>query len=157
MKIKVLKQKHSSGCGPTSIKMVTNYFGIKLPMKKIEEICGMWKEDGMGNHDLVNSLEKLGFSVHAQYNSTWEELVAQNTKDYVVIVSWMLKGYIGHFSVIDKINDKYIWLADPESGKIVKLEKNIFMRLWYDYDDIWYPEKNSDFKLRWMAVVSKKK
>lgn len=137
--------------------MVADYFETKIPMKKIEELCGAWKKDGMGNQDLVNTLKRAGFSVKASHGSTWEDLVAQNTDENVIVVSWMLKGYIGHFSVVNKVNDKHIWLAEPESGEIIKLEKIVFMRLWYDYDDIWYPEKSSDFKLRWMAVVSKKK
>ena len=137
--------------------MIANYFGIKISQKAVEELCGSWKEEGMGNQDLIRVLEKLGFNVQASHDSTWDKLVAQNTSSQVVIVSWMLRGYISHFSVVDKINDKYIWFAEPESGKLMKFEKIIFMRLWYDYDNLWYPEKSSDFKLRWMAVVSKKK
>jgi len=157
MKIRSLKQKHGSGCGPTSIKMVTDYFGIKMLQKDIEKFCGDWKKGGTNNKKLVTALKKTSLSVEASYNSDWKDLVAQNNNDKVIVVSWMLRGYIGHFSVVEKIDKKHIWLADPESGKIIKLQKIIFMRLWFDYDDLWYPERNSDFKLHWMAIVSKKK
>ena len=111
----------------------------------------------MDNDDLAKVLKESGFEVKASHGLTWEDLVAQNTESNVIIVSWMLRGYIGHFSVVEKVDDKYIWLAEPESGKLLKLEKLVFMRLWYDYDDLWYPEKSSDFKLRWAAVISVKR
>ncbi|MBI2086943.1 MAG: C39 family peptidase [Candidatus Zambryskibacteria bacterium] len=157
MKVRILKQKHCSGCGPTSIKMIVNYFGIKMSQKNIEILCGNWKKEGMNNKDIVATLKKIGLNVKASYNSGWQDLVAQNSNDKVIIVSWMLRGYVGHFSVVEKMDKKHIWLNDPESGRVIKLEKTIFMRLWFDYDDLWYPKKSSDFKLRWMAVVFQKK
>ena len=56
----------------------------------------------------TSSMEKE--KVFQDVDSTWDKLVAQNTSSQVVIVSWMLRGYISHFSVVDKINDKYIGL-----------------------------------------------
>ncbi len=150
-----LKQKHSSGCGPTSIKMVVDFFDVKISLKDIEQKSGDWKKEGMGNQDLVNALKSFGFITKSQYNSSWENIKTALKNGRAVIVSWMLRGYIGHFSVVQKINDTHIWLADPEAGKIVKFEKIIFLRLWFDYDDKWYPEKSSDIKLRWMVEVKK--
>lgn len=66
----------------------------------------------------------------------------------------MLRGYIGHFSVVEKVTDARIWIADPESGSLISFEKIAFLRLWLDYGENWYPRKVSDFKLRWMAVLS---
>ena len=71
----------------------------------------------------------------------------------------MLDGYIGHLSVLEKVDAKHIYLADPLQGKILKIEKIKFLRFWLDYEargtDKWYPEKNSDIQLRWMVVVKK--
>lgn len=59
MGMNVLKQKHSSDRGPTSIKMSVDYFGVKIRVKKIEKLCGAWKEDGIGNQGLGEVLEKV--------------------------------------------------------------------------------------------------
>lgn len=67
-----------------------------------------------------------------------------------------MSGYKGHFSVVENMSKDFIELADPDSGKINKMKKNMFMRLWMDYDNMWYPIKNTDIQLRWMCVVSKK-
>jgi len=157
MKIKPIKQTHGSGCGPASIKMVTNYLGLDVSIKNIEMLCGDWKKDGMDNKKLVEVFGQVGLDTLVIQNAEWEDLLKNNSKDKVVVVSWMLRGYIGHFSVVDKVTMDYVWLAEPESGKIIKLQKMIFMRLWFDYDDLWYPEKSSDINLRFMCVVSNKR
>ena len=69
----------------------------------------------------------------------------------------MLNGYVGHYSVLDKVTSEHIYLADPEKSDIIKIPKFKFMRLWFDYEDIWYPQKTSDIQLRWLAVVKKSK
>ena len=108
----------------------------------------------MYNDDLVTALKKLGFNVREKKNVTWGQLSKANVKKNVIVVSWMLRGYIGHFSVVDHVTKNSIYLADPESGETIKLQRLVFMRLWFDYEDVWYPIRNSDIQLRWMAVVS---
>jgi ferredoxin-fold anticodon binding domain-containing protein len=66
-----------------------------------------------------------------------------------------LRGYIGHVSVLEKVTNNYIFLADSEEGKITKLPRTIFLRLWFDYDEMWYPKKNTDIQLRWLVSVKK--
>lgn len=68
----------------------------------------------------------------------------------------MLKGYIGHFSVLNHVTKTHIFVADPNVGRIVKMPKLVFLRLWLHYDELWYPIKNTDIQLRWMAIVSTK-
>lgn len=156
MKIKVLKQRDASACGPTVIKMSTDYFGLNFSQKKINEVSRYKELDGMSNEDIVKTLEILGLSAQEKKGTSWEELIQLNTEKNVLIVSWMLKGYIGHVSVVEKVTKDAIFLAEPTEGRIIKMNKVIFMRLWFDYDDMWWPEKNSDIQMRWIAVVSKK-
>lgn len=155
MKIIPLKQRDGSACGPTSIKMAADYFGLRLSYKKIETTSRYKKIGGMTNKGLVQTMGKLGFIVLEQSSAEWKDVIKANTPEHVIIVSWMMLGYIGHFSVVEKINKTHIYLADPHTGTITKIKKIEFMRLWMDYDDFWYPKKNTDIQLRWMAVVSK--
>ena len=39
----------------------------------------------------------------------------------------------GHYSVIAGLDDKFIYLQDPEIGKIRKLRRDDFMRVWFDF------------------------
>ena len=155
MKISPLKQRDESDCGPTSIYMTVRYFGLPHTFKEIAENSQYVKKDGLSNVDLVETLKKLGFVVRTKANATWSDLIRSNTPDKVIVVSWMKFGYMGHFSVVEKVGKNFIELADPQDGKINKTEKMLFMRLWMDYDDMWYPSKNTDIQLRWMCVISK--
>ncbi len=156
MKIKPIKQRDDSACGPTSIQMILNYFKVPYTFKEIAKVSGYKKKGGLYNKDLVNAIEKFGLNVQEKVNSTWADLARLNKPSNVIVVSWMMKGYIGHFSVVEKVNKDSIELADPESGKITKMKKIIFLRMWMDYEKGWYPVKNTDIQLRWMCIVSKK-
>lgn len=156
MKISPIKQRDASACGPASIQMVLTYFKLPNSFKRIAEISQYKKRDGLSNKDLVEALRAFDLTVREKTNATWTDLVRLNTPKKVIIVSWMKFGYIGHFSVVEKVDKMHITLVDPENGKHSRMKGNIFMRLWMDYDDMWYPRKNSDIQLRWMCVVSKK-
>lgn len=158
MKITPIKQRDEDACGPTCIEMALQYFKLPYSFDNIATVSDYRKEEGLDNNQLVAAIQQLGLKVTTHANATWEDLEKYNTDDHVIILSWMLKGYIGHFSVLEKVDATDIYLADPEVGEIIKIEKIEFLRLWLDYGDsglLWYPEKNTDIQLRWMAVVSR--
>lgn len=156
MSITPIKQNDDIACGPTSIKMVVDYLKLPYSLEEIEKLSQYKKKDGLSNIDLVKTLEKLNVQVVYKANAKWGDLLRASRAGKAIIVSWMMSGYIGHFSVVDRVEKDFIYLADPHEGAIVKMDKIIFMRLWMDYDDMWYPMKNTDIQLRWMAVVSSK-
>jgi len=113
----------------------------------------------MYNRQIVSVLQKFGLKTKVDKETSWEKLMESNTPDSVIIISWMLDGYIGHVSVVEKVDQKYIYLAEPTTGKILKIEKFKFLRLWLDYEAQkavpMYPESKSNIQLRWMVVVKK--
>ena len=139
--------------------MVLNYFKVPHTVSEITRVTNYKKQGGLYNTQLVEALKHFGLKTKVLKNVTWEDLEKHNQKENAVVLSWMLEGFIGHLSVLEKVNKKYIYLAEPTTGKIMKMEKLKFLRLWLDYEargtDTWYPEKNSDIQLRWMVVVSK--
>lgn len=135
--------------------MALDYLKVPASQKQIDERSDYIAGDGMSNFDLVRTIQEFGVTTTQRNNLTWNELMELNSEGKVLIVSWMLKGYIGHFSVVDKVTDEYIFLAEPTEGKIIKLKNIIFMRLWMDYEDVDWPVENSDIQLRWVAVVER--
>ena len=154
-KITVLKQPNAEACGPTAIKMTADYFKLPMSLKNIEEISLYKKRHGLTNKNLVETFQALNLKTKTKAQSSWNDLRKFNDKNSVIIVSWMLKGYLGHFSVVEKVTKDHIFLADPDAGKIIKLPRLVFMRLWFDYDDLWYPKTARDIQLRWLVVVKK--
>jgi ABC-type bacteriocin/lantibiotic exporter with double-glycine peptidase domain len=158
MKIKPIKQRDTSACAPTCIEMVLNFFSVPHTIKEIAKVTDYKREGGMSNAQVVDTLKKFGLGVKAKSNVSWDELKKLNIEDSVIVVSWMLHGYIGHVSVVDKVTDTHVFLAEPTTGKVSKIEKIKFLRLWWDFEDrdqdIWYPETKSDVQLRFAIVVT---
>lgn len=159
MKIKPIKQRDASACGPTCIEMALTYFNIPHTVKGIAEMSDYKKEGGLSNTQIISTLKTFGLKAKPHTNVSWEKLAELNTSDAVLILSWMLEGYIGHVSVLEKVTDTHIYLAEPTTGKILKIEKIQFLRLWWDFEardrDIWYPESKADVQLRFLIEVTK--
>ena len=159
MKIRPLKQRDSNACAPTCIEMALNYFDIPYTVKQIADITNYKKEGGMYNRQIISVLKTFGLKPKISKNTSWEKLQKSDSPDSVIIVSWMLDGYIGHVSVVEKVDGKYIYLAEPTTGQILKIERLKFLRLWLDYEAKaevpMYPESRSDIQLRWMVVITK--
>lgn len=155
LKLHSIKQWDGNACGPASIEMTAGYLGVPLARATIAKVSRYRQRQGLSNVELVETLRDLGFGVRAKSLATWADLrAASRSQKSVAIVSWMLDGYIGHFSVVEKVTADGVYLADPLSGKIVRLQRIAFLRLWLDYDELWYPRTNGDIQLRWIAVVS---
>lgn len=156
MKFTPLPQSDDSSCGPTSIAMVAAYFGVGRPAEEIEKISGYKKRGGMWNADVLRTLRALGLRASDAANVTWPRLMkAANDPKKAVIVCWMLRGTVGHYSVVERVTRDNIVLADPAEGGLVEMDKETFLKLWMDYERMPYPRKNTDIQLRWMAVASK--
>ena len=155
MKIKPLKQINGLACGPTCIYLAVRYFGDKTSFKKIEELTEYKKKGGVTDEDIVDVCIKLGYDTKRFLNASWEDLISRNSKDAVLIISWMQEGYKGHVSIVDKVTKDHIFLVDSTEGSLIKLKKVQFMRLWMEYDGLWWPETPNDIHLRSLIVVKK--
>lgn len=155
MRIKPIKQKNSTACGPTCIFMVINSFGDKNTLRDIEKLSNYKKTDGMDDAGIAKVFDMLGYRAEVRKNTSWGDLISLRKSGFQIIVSWMKDGYKGHVSVLSKITDKHIFLADPDVGKIIKIEKIRFMRLWLEYDGHWWPNKVTDINLRTLIKIKK--
>ena len=154
MKVAPRQQMVDSDCGPTCIHMISDYFGKQVSYAEILSACHFDPKEGLSNADLVLALSQLGFTVSTRSNTSWDVLRHYNNRPELLVVSWMRDGYVGHFSLVERVTKNHITLNDPEKGQYVRYGKIRFMRLWMDYDDLWYPLINTDITLRWLAIVS---
>lgn len=136
------------------MQLVTEYFKKPVSFREICRITRFKQSEGLSNDEIVQGLKKLGYSVSVKKNTTWSQLKKLNTQNAVLIVAWMMDGFVGHVSLVEKVTDTYITLADTDEGTYVKMPKVQFLRLWMSYDDMWFPKKNTDIDLRWVAVVT---
>jgi len=143
LKIKPFQETLNAGmCGPASLKIVFDYYGVKKSEKELAKLCKHNKDSGVDDEKMKKTAESLGFKVKIKNNSSFKDIKRWLDKKVPVIVDWITRGRQdypesevaeGHCSVVAGLDDKYIYLQDPEIGKIRKLKRSDFMKVWFDF------------------------
>lgn len=124
------------------MKIVLDYYGVEKSEKELAKLCKVDKSLGTDDKSIKRVAEQLGCKVVIKNNSSFKDIEKWLDKKVPVIVDWFTKGRQdysesevsdGHYSVVAGLDDKYIYLQDPEIGRIRKLKKNDFMRVWFDF------------------------
>lgn len=133
---------HVGICGPASLKMVLAYYGVECSEGDLAKLCRTDPDLGTSDQDIKKVAESLGFIVEIKNNSTFEDIQAWLAKKVPVIVNWFTRGRTdyseedvpdGHLSIVVGLDDEYIYLQDPEIGKLRKIARDDFMKVWFDF------------------------
>ncbi|MDP1994299.1 MAG: C39 family peptidase, partial [Ignavibacteria bacterium] len=133
---------HKDMCGPASLKIVLNYYDIDKTEKELANMAGWKKGLGIDDKGIKKAAEKLGFKVAIKNNSSFKDIEKWLKGGVPVIVDWFTKGrndYLesetadGHYSVVVGLDNNFIYLQDPEIGKLRKIKREDFMRVWFDF------------------------
>jgi len=143
LKIKPFQETLNAGmCGPASLKIVLDYYGIEKSEKELAKLCRHNKNLGVDDEKIKRVAGSLGFKVKIKNSSNFKDIENWLDKKVPVIVNWFTKGRQeysesevsdGHYSVVAGLDEKYIYLQDPEIGKIRKIKRDDFMRVWFDF------------------------
>ena len=148
-------------CGPASLKMVMDYYGVSVPEAEIAKIAGASKEKGVSIRGLIKAAKHFGFKTFLKENSSLKDLEYFVNKKIPVIVDWFIEDD-GHYSVVVDINKKNIVLMDPALRKFIiyirrrKFSREIFYRIWFDFPGK-YIQNPKDLILRLMLVITPSK
>ncbi len=140
-------------CGPASLKIVLDFYGIPVTEAKIAKLAGASRNKGTTREGLIRAAKHFGFRVFLKKNSTLSDIKGFIKKGIPVIIDWFLEDD-GHYSVVADIDDKYILLVDPafKNGKRkIPIEK--FFRVWFDFPGN-YIKNPKDLVLRLMLVIT---
>jgi len=143
LKVKPFQETlNASMCGPASLKIVLAFFGIEKAESEVAEICGVDPDLGVDDKSLVRTAEHYGLTAEIKNEASFEDIEGWLKRGVPPIVDWFTKGRSdysdgdvadGHYSVVCGIDDEYIYLQDPEIGKIRKIEKEDFELVWFDF------------------------
>jgi len=151
LKVKPFRQK-TGFCGPASLKMVLDYFGVKKSERDLAKLTGCTKTKGVEAKNLLKAAEKLGFKGFIKDFSKIKDIKKYILKKKIpVIVDWFSEDE-GHYSVVAGIDNKNIYLQDPELGKVRKLKIHDFKRIWFDFPGRFLRSKN-DIIIRRLIVI----
>jgi len=161
IKTKPYKEKMFDSCGPASLKIVLAFYGVEKSEKELMSLCKVKPHSGMGTSakNIKNAAEKLGFKAKIKENSSFKDIEFWLKKNVPVIVDWFTRGddnceiADGHYSVVEGLDDKFIYLQDPEIGKIRKIKKNDFLKVWFDFKGMYI--KPSELVTREIIVIRK--
>ena len=127
---------NNSYCGPATLKILFSYYGINKSEKELAKASRWNKDLGINDKAIKKVAEQLGFKVKIKNNSTLKDIEGWLKKGVPVIVNWFTRGRNdypnsaipdGHYSVVAGLDDKFIYLQDPEIGKIRKLSNEDFL------------------------------
>lgn len=133
---------HKSMCGPASLKMVFDYYGIEKSEAEIAKMCNVDENLGTDDKTIKRVAEELGFKVEIKNESSFKDIQNWLDKKVPVIVNWFTRGRVdyeesevadGHYSVVVGLDGEYIYLQDPEIGKLRKIDREDFMKVWFDF------------------------
>lgn len=133
---------HQSMCGPASLKMIFDYYGIEKLEAEIAKLCGTTEKLGTDDQGIKKAAESMGLKVEIKDNSSFEDIKKWLDKKIPVIVNWFTRGRIdyteedvpdGHYSLAVGLDDRFIYLQDPEIGKLRKIDREDFMKVWFDF------------------------
>ena len=131
-----------SMCGPAVLKMVFDYYGIEKSEEEIAKLAGTTEDLGTDDEGIKKAAESLGFKVEIKNESSFEEIQEWLNKKTPVVVNWFTRGRIdydesqvpdGHYSVVVGLDKEFIYLQDPEIGKMRQIKKSDFMKAWFDF------------------------
>lgn len=133
---------HADMCGPASLKIVLDYYGLNKSEKELAELTGLVPGLGINDKSIAKAAESLGFNVEIKNKSSFEDIEEWLKKGVPVIVDWFTRGRQdygdsemadGHYSVVIGLDNEYIYLQDPEIGGERKIDREDFMRVWFDF------------------------
>lgn len=116
-----VRQYDAMDCGPACISMVAQWHGKYFSLEKIRQKAYITRE-GVSFLGLRSAAEKLGFNA-AGVKIPFERLAEQSP--FPCIAHWQQN----HFIVLNKIDNKNVWVSDPAAGRI-RMSREEFLKGW---------------------------
>ena len=111
-RVPFIEQHQKTECGLCCVAMVSSYFDHEISVKDLRNIQETGR-DGTNFGNLIDILENIGFSIKS-FRYPKEQIENFSKILTPAIALWQSK----HFVVIEKVNEKFVWVVDPELGRI---------------------------------------
>lgn len=127
-------QPDNFSCGPTCLAMVMDFFGKSYERDVLVELCKTKPGRGTENHALVFAIVSQGLCAHTFQNATLDDIRLYLHRKAAVIVNYFNPiSHVGHFAVVQGIDDERIYLSDPKNGDGYNLSHEEFLSHWHNH------------------------
>jgi predicted double-glycine peptidase len=123
----------SGYCGPASLKAVLAYYGIEATEEELAKLVGATREDGVEADGLVQGAQALGLDAWYKDEASFADVERLVDAGIPVIVDWFSETD-GHYSVVVNVEPDGITFMDPETANYRTLDRESFLRVWFDFD-----------------------
>ncbi|MEK7634885.1 MAG: C39 family peptidase [Patescibacteria group bacterium] len=153
---------HADMCGPASLKIVMGYYNVDKTENELAQLTKLIPGLGIDDKNIADAARVLGFKVEIKNESSFEDIEQWLKRGVPVIVDWFTRGRRdyddsevsdGHYSVVTGLDDEHIYLQDPEIGGERKIEREDFMKVWFDF--IGYYLKPEELIIRQLIAIYK--
>lgn len=110
--IPFIEQHQKTECGLCCVAMVSNFYNHEISVKDLRNLKETGR-DGTSFQNLIELLENMGFKVKSFRFPKDRPDVYKQIK-VPAIALWESK----HFVVVEKVTSKFVWVIDPELGKL---------------------------------------
>ena len=133
---------HTNMCGPASLKILLSYYGVDKSEQELAQLANIVPDIGIDDKSIARVAKSLGFKVQIKNESSFSDIEEWLKRGVPVIVDWFTRGRSdysdsevadGHYSVVIGLDDKYIYLQDPEIGAVRKIKREDFIKVWFDF------------------------
>lgn len=123
--------------------IVLDYYGIQKTESELAEMLGIDERLGTDAVAIKRVAEDYGLKAEIRDESSLEDIEDYLEKGIPVIVDWFSRGRSdypdsavadGHYSVVAGLDEKHIYLQDPEIGRIRRIMRKDFMCVWFDFE-----------------------
>jgi ATP-binding cassette, subfamily B, bacterial len=109
-------------CGPTCLKMIAKHYGISFSQSYLNRLCKMDSLNGTTMEGVSTAADSIGFKTMG-VRVTYTNL--RNEAPLPAIAHWNNN----YFIVVYKIENDKIYIASPDSGKVVYTRED-FLKHW---------------------------
>jgi len=148
-------QETAGWCGPASLKMVLDYYGVRRSERALARLSGATRSQGVEAPGLARAARKLGFTALIKDRATLSDIKRYVKKGIPVIVDWFSKDD-GHYSVVVGVSSDTMYLQDPEIGRMRVMSTKTFKRVWFDFPGDVLRSKNAVILQRMLVVYPRK-
>ena len=132
VKIPYFKQKKWYTCGAACARMILASAGIKKSEQVLSKQLKINNIDGTLTKNLILLFKKYNFKTISKQNSSISELKNLLKNNYFIILLFFIeKENIDHFTIVRKITKTRIFLLDSHLGKNKKFKISQFNKIWH--------------------------
>lgn len=134
MKIKKIRQRDATDCGPACLAAVAASYGKHLPVSLLRQYAGT-DRNGTNMAGLVRASEKIGFMTRPGKGN----LTTLQQVKLPAIVHLRPSPEIQHYSVVYRVSQNFVTLMDPGRGTIHRQRCAAFCHTWSGILLVLYP------------------